>query len=233
MNAPLFAIYQTELCLCVLVWLYRWLYWYLQLSVVPSVLVSWQSAYYCCLSSAQPQGTVNSWEMAFYHEKSDNKAWYFFWSICILHIKKTESIIIILYLKKVVVSVVGSFDGGCKHREHHLSDFKWVSRHNIIYEPCYSRSSLDSLVYWCLVFTVSNSWLSHHISVLGPLEQVYFNLCLLMLFVESDVGNWCLLNIERDLMVVSCSSPNCPPSLVGPVFTLRILSIHILIDSIY
>uniref|UniRef100_A0A4W6F0B1 acylaminoacyl-peptidase n=1 Tax=Lates calcarifer TaxID=8187 RepID=A0A4W6F0B1_LATCA len=30
---------------------------------------------------------------------------------------------------------------------------------------------------------------------------------------ESDVGNWCLLNIERDLMVVSCSSPNCPPSL--------------------
>uniref|UniRef100_A0A671UVE9 Acylamino-acid-releasing enzyme n=1 Tax=Sparus aurata TaxID=8175 RepID=A0A671UVE9_SPAAU len=30
---------------------------------------------------------------------------------------------------------------------------------------------------------------------------------------KSDVGNWCLLNVERDLMVVSCSSPNCPPSL--------------------
>ncbi|XP_067448493.1 acylamino-acid-releasing enzyme isoform X1 [Thunnus thynnus] len=30
---------------------------------------------------------------------------------------------------------------------------------------------------------------------------------------KSDIGNWCLLNIERDLMVVSCSSPNCPPSL--------------------
>ncbi|XP_034028452.1 acylamino-acid-releasing enzyme [Thalassophryne amazonica] len=30
---------------------------------------------------------------------------------------------------------------------------------------------------------------------------------------RSDVGNWCLLNMERDLMVVSCSSPNCPPSL--------------------
>uniref|UniRef100_A0A3Q1BQ55 Acylamino-acid-releasing enzyme n=1 Tax=Amphiprion ocellaris TaxID=80972 RepID=A0A3Q1BQ55_AMPOC len=30
---------------------------------------------------------------------------------------------------------------------------------------------------------------------------------------KSDVGNWCLLNIERDLMVVNCSSPNCPPSL--------------------
>ncbi|XP_034552274.1 acylamino-acid-releasing enzyme [Notolabrus celidotus] len=30
---------------------------------------------------------------------------------------------------------------------------------------------------------------------------------------NSDVGNWCLLNIERDLMVVSCSSPNSPPSL--------------------
>uniref|UniRef100_A0A3Q2QYF9 Acylamino-acid-releasing enzyme n=1 Tax=Fundulus heteroclitus TaxID=8078 RepID=A0A3Q2QYF9_FUNHE len=30
---------------------------------------------------------------------------------------------------------------------------------------------------------------------------------------SSEIGNWCLLNIERDLMVVSCSSPNCPPSL--------------------
>uniref|UniRef100_A0A4W6F190 acylaminoacyl-peptidase n=1 Tax=Lates calcarifer TaxID=8187 RepID=A0A4W6F190_LATCA len=39
---------------------------------------------------------------------------------------------------------------------------------------------------------------------------------------ESDVGNWCLLNIERDLMVVSCSSPNCPPSLVGSVFLKRV-----------
>uniref|UniRef100_A0A669CN39 Acylamino-acid-releasing enzyme n=1 Tax=Oreochromis niloticus TaxID=8128 RepID=A0A669CN39_ORENI len=30
---------------------------------------------------------------------------------------------------------------------------------------------------------------------------------------KSEVGNWCLLNIERDLMVVSCSSPNSPPNL--------------------
>ncbi|CAJ1085082.1 acylamino-acid-releasing enzyme isoform X4 [Xyrichtys novacula] len=30
---------------------------------------------------------------------------------------------------------------------------------------------------------------------------------------KSDVGSWCLLNIERDLMVVSCSSPNTPPCL--------------------
>ncbi|XP_063742610.1 acylamino-acid-releasing enzyme isoform X4 [Eleginops maclovinus] len=30
---------------------------------------------------------------------------------------------------------------------------------------------------------------------------------------KSDVGSWCLLNMERDLMVVSCSSPNCPPRL--------------------
>uniref|UniRef100_A0A3B3UQX4 acylaminoacyl-peptidase n=1 Tax=Poecilia latipinna TaxID=48699 RepID=A0A3B3UQX4_9TELE len=30
---------------------------------------------------------------------------------------------------------------------------------------------------------------------------------------KSEIGNWCLLNIERDLMVVSCSSPNCPPNL--------------------
>uniref|UniRef100_A0A8C8DXN3 Acylamino-acid-releasing enzyme n=1 Tax=Oryzias sinensis TaxID=183150 RepID=A0A8C8DXN3_9TELE len=33
------------------------------------------------------------------------------------------------------------------------------------------------------------------------------------LTAESDIGSWCLLNIERDLMVVSCSSPNCPPYL--------------------
>ncbi|XP_028307771.1 acylamino-acid-releasing enzyme [Gouania willdenowi] len=33
------------------------------------------------------------------------------------------------------------------------------------------------------------------------------------LTAKSDIGSWCLLNIERDLMVVSCSSPNCPPSL--------------------
>uniref|UniRef100_A0A672IT22 Acylamino-acid-releasing enzyme n=1 Tax=Salarias fasciatus TaxID=181472 RepID=A0A672IT22_SALFA len=34
------------------------------------------------------------------------------------------------------------------------------------------------------------------------------------LTAKSDVGSWSLLNIERDLMVVSCSSPNCPPSLM-------------------
>uniref|UniRef100_A0A3P9DQB5 acylaminoacyl-peptidase n=1 Tax=Maylandia zebra TaxID=106582 RepID=A0A3P9DQB5_9CICH len=32
--------------------------------------------------------------------------------------------------------------------------------------------------------------------------------------LESEVGNWCLLNIERDLMVVNCSSPNSPPNLM-------------------
>ncbi|XP_072538219.1 acylamino-acid-releasing enzyme isoform X1 [Salminus brasiliensis] len=30
---------------------------------------------------------------------------------------------------------------------------------------------------------------------------------------KSDMGSWCLLTIHQDLMVVSCSSPNCPPSL--------------------
>uniref|UniRef100_A0AAY4EF75 acylaminoacyl-peptidase n=1 Tax=Denticeps clupeoides TaxID=299321 RepID=A0AAY4EF75_9TELE len=30
---------------------------------------------------------------------------------------------------------------------------------------------------------------------------------------KSDVGSWSLLTIHRDLMVVCCSSPNCPPSL--------------------
>lgn len=38
---------------------------------------------------------------------------------------------------------------------------------------------------------------------------------------ESVIGNWCLLNIERDLMVVSCSSPNCPPCLVVSVFSVE------------
>lgn len=33
------------------------------------------------------------------------------------------------------------------------------------------------------------------------------------LTAKSEVGNWCLLNIERDLMVVTCSSPNSPPNL--------------------
>ncbi|XP_075901966.1 acylamino-acid-releasing enzyme-like isoform X2 [Nelusetta ayraudi] len=30
---------------------------------------------------------------------------------------------------------------------------------------------------------------------------------------NSSVGSWSLLNIERDLLVVGCCSPNCPPSL--------------------
>uniref|UniRef100_A0AAR2JW53 Acylamino-acid-releasing enzyme n=1 Tax=Pygocentrus nattereri TaxID=42514 RepID=A0AAR2JW53_PYGNA len=32
-------------------------------------------------------------------------------------------------------------------------------------------------------------------------------------FLESDMGSWCLLTIQRDLMVVSCSSPSCPSNL--------------------
>uniref|UniRef100_A0A8C2XFP1 Acylamino-acid-releasing enzyme n=1 Tax=Cyclopterus lumpus TaxID=8103 RepID=A0A8C2XFP1_CYCLU len=36
---------------------------------------------------------------------------------------------------------------------------------------------------------------------------------LYIFLMTADVGNWCLLNIQRDLMAVSCSSPNCPPSL--------------------
>ncbi|XP_054634012.1 acylamino-acid-releasing enzyme isoform X1 [Dunckerocampus dactyliophorus] len=30
---------------------------------------------------------------------------------------------------------------------------------------------------------------------------------------KSDMGSWHLLTVERDLIVASCSSPNCPPSL--------------------
>ncbi|XP_030223269.1 acylamino-acid-releasing enzyme isoform X1 [Gadus morhua] len=33
------------------------------------------------------------------------------------------------------------------------------------------------------------------------------------LTAKFDISNWCILNIVRDLMVVSFSSPNCPPSL--------------------
>lgn len=57
---------------------------------------------------------------------------------------------------------------------------------------------------------VSNCTLVRTVSGLGLLLFIYE-----FLVLESDIGNWCLLNIERDLMVVSCSSPNCPPSLVG------------------
>uniref|UniRef100_A0A8C5D479 Acylamino-acid-releasing enzyme n=1 Tax=Gadus morhua TaxID=8049 RepID=A0A8C5D479_GADMO len=35
------------------------------------------------------------------------------------------------------------------------------------------------------------------------------------LTAKFDISNWCILNIVRDLMVVSFSSPNCPPSLVA------------------
>ncbi|XP_072438746.1 acylamino-acid-releasing enzyme-like isoform X1 [Chiloscyllium punctatum] len=33
------------------------------------------------------------------------------------------------------------------------------------------------------------------------------------LTTDSEVGSWMLLDIQQDLMVVSCSSPNCPPTL--------------------
>uniref|UniRef100_A0A671SD87 acylaminoacyl-peptidase n=1 Tax=Sinocyclocheilus anshuiensis TaxID=1608454 RepID=A0A671SD87_9TELE len=39
------------------------------------------------------------------------------------------------------------------------------------------------------------------------------NLSVLCAALESEEGSWSLLNIHRDLMVVSCSSPNCPPDL--------------------
>uniref|UniRef100_W5L686 acylaminoacyl-peptidase n=1 Tax=Astyanax mexicanus TaxID=7994 RepID=W5L686_ASTMX len=39
-------------------------------------------------------------------------------------------------------------------------------------------------------------------------DSHHSNLCL-----GSEMGSWCLLTIHSDLMVVGCSSPNCPPSL--------------------
>lgn len=77
-----------------------------------------------------------------------------------------------------------------------------------------------------LVFTFSNRGFSYRVSVRRNLNMFISNLLLfrklcsddfLCLSAGTDVGSWCLLNIQRDLMVVSCSSPNCPPSLVGYV----------------
>lgn len=88
------------------------------------------------------------------------------------------------------LSCPGIIDGGYKHRERHLSDIRWVT--------------------WSLIpFVFKKSPVAHLFTVLLLCEWCS------VVFVESDIGNWCLLTIERDLMVVSCSSPSRPPSLVG------------------
>lgn len=56
-------------------------------------------------------------------------------------------------------------------------------------------------------------WLYSDLGHLMP--NLAFRVWWCYLCLESEVGNWSLLNMEKDLMVVSCSSPNCPPSLVG------------------
>lgn len=61
--------------------------------------------------------------------------------------------------------------------------------------------------------TSSESYLCSYLGHLMP--NVVFRVWWCSLSSESEVGNWSLLNMEKDLMVVSCSSPNCPPSLVG------------------
>uniref|UniRef100_A0A671R0Z2 acylaminoacyl-peptidase n=1 Tax=Sinocyclocheilus anshuiensis TaxID=1608454 RepID=A0A671R0Z2_9TELE len=54
----------------------------------------------------------------------------------------------------------------------------------------------------------SSSYITHYCTVL-----YVCNLSVLCAALESEEGSWNLLNIHRDLMVVSCSSPNCPPDL--------------------
>uniref|UniRef100_A0A672R8V9 acylaminoacyl-peptidase n=1 Tax=Sinocyclocheilus grahami TaxID=75366 RepID=A0A672R8V9_SINGR len=54
----------------------------------------------------------------------------------------------------------------------------------------------------------SSSNITHYCTVL-----YVCNLSVLCAALESEEGSWNLLNIHRDLMVVSCSSPNCPPDL--------------------
>lgn len=90
--------------LCLLVWFGRWIYRYLQLSVVSPVLVRWQSAYHSLFSSAEPQSTAYSLP-SFIKVYSQN-TW------------------VIVY--GLVASSVGSVNGGYKYRKCHKSDFKWV-----------------------------------------------------------------------------------------------------------
>ncbi|XP_014862966.1 PREDICTED: acylamino-acid-releasing enzyme-like isoform X3 [Poecilia mexicana] len=99
------------------------------------------------------------------------------------------------YTKKtsVVVDIVGRprEDGFTGIYSSQLSPKCWSADSTRVVVACPQRSRKDLLV----VDTSTGS-----ITSLTPT-------------VESEIGNWCLLNIERDLMVVSCSSPNCPPNL--------------------
>ncbi|XP_054901935.1 acylamino-acid-releasing enzyme isoform X1 [Poeciliopsis prolifica] len=97
------------------------------------------------------------------------------------------------YTKKtsVVVDIVGRprEDGFTGIYSSQLSPKCWSADSQRVVVACPQRSRKDLLV----VDTSTGSITS--------------------LTAKSEIGNWCLLNIERDLMVVSCSSPNCPPNL--------------------
>ncbi|XP_014328868.1 acylamino-acid-releasing enzyme-like isoform X1 [Xiphophorus maculatus] len=97
------------------------------------------------------------------------------------------------YTKKtsVVVDIVGRprEDGFTGIYSSQLSPTCWSADSQRVVVACPQRSRKDLLV----VDTSTGSITS--------------------LTAKSEIGNWCLLNIERDLMVVSCSSPNCPPNL--------------------
>ncbi|XP_047233004.1 acylamino-acid-releasing enzyme isoform X2 [Girardinichthys multiradiatus] len=97
------------------------------------------------------------------------------------------------YTKKtsVVVDVIGRprEDGFTGIYSSQLSPQCWSADSQRVVVACPQRSRKDLLV----VDTSTGSITS--------------------LTAQSEIGNWCLLNIVRDLMVVSCSSPNCPPFL--------------------
>lgn len=71
-------------------------------------------------------------------------------------------------------------------------------------------------VVWVLAYALGLRWRSRKSNSPKCLwtnksisSQIYF-----MCSVESGMGAWNLLTVERDLIVASCSSPSCPPSLV-------------------
>lgn len=47
------------------------------------------------------------------------------------------------------------------------------------------------------------------------LVQCFAQSCFIVVLADEEFGSWKLLANERDLMIVSCSGPNCPPCLVS------------------
>lgn len=117
-------------------WFGRWLHRYLRLSVVPPVLVSWQSPYHSFFSSAEPQSTESSPPSR------------------ITVYAQTTTVIV----SALVASSVGSVNGGYKYRKGHKSDFKWVTLAFFIFWSFNAAFGIQSVMLafrvwrWQLVF---------------------------------------------------------------------------------